>query len=166
MHSLLKMVRHGLVAKYWLLLGVAMGGGVLTKGPVILLHVLPVALLTPWCMKPEWLQIRWKQWYQSIGMAVVMGAGIALSWAIPAANAGGDAYRDAIFLGQTSGRIVDSFAHKLPWWWYFADIAAYVVALVAVEAVLEGCCDPKFPGFWASFLPIMDVTGIFGVYFN
>ncbi|MGZ8175173.1 ArnT family glycosyltransferase [Methylobacter sp.] len=115
-YSLLKLVDSGLSLKYWTLLGIAIGGGVLSKGPVILLHILPVALLAPW-----WLKVacfRWKHWYFGLVGAILVGAVIALCWAIPAGIAGGDAYRNAIFLGQTSGRLVESFAHKLPWWWY------------------------------------------------
>lgn len=101
----------------WLIVGVAIGLGVLSKGPVILLHILPVALLAPWwatARRPE----RWRRWYAGIGLAILTGAAIALSWAISAALAGGPAYGDAIFWGQTAGRMGTSFAHRLPWWWY------------------------------------------------
>jgi|CXWL01.1.fsa_nt_gi 4-amino-4-deoxy-L-arabinose transferase-like glycosyltransferase len=117
-YSLLKLIRCGLSLKYWGLLGIAIGGGVMTKGPVILLHVLPVALLAPWWLKQQQSGFRRLHWYGGILLAIVIGASIALCWAIPAGIAGGEAYRNAIFLGQTSGRVVNSFAHKLPWWWY------------------------------------------------
>ncbi|HEY8160457.1 MAG TPA: glycosyltransferase family 39 protein [Methylobacter sp.] len=115
-YSLLKLVDSGLSLKYWTLLGIAIGGGVLSKGPVILLHILPVALLAPWWLKAA--RFRWKHWYLGLVGAILVGAVIALCWAIPAGISGGEAYRHAIFLGQTSGRLVESFAHKLPWWWY------------------------------------------------
>ncbi len=117
-YSLLKLVASGLSLKYWMLLGVAIGGGVLSKGPVILLHLLPVALLAPWWHQPKTPEFRWKHWYVGLLAAILIGAVIALCWAIPAGIAGGEAYRKAIFLGQTSGRLVKSFAHQLPWWWY------------------------------------------------
>ncbi len=101
----------------WLIVGVAIGVGVLAKGPVILLHLLPVAVLAPWWMT-EHRPARWWPWYAGIGVGVVVGAAIALSWAISAALAGGPAYADAIFWGQTAGRVATSFAHRLPWWWY------------------------------------------------
>jgi 4-amino-4-deoxy-L-arabinose transferase-like glycosyltransferase len=118
MYSLLKLVRHGLSIKRWALLGLAIGGGVLTKGPVILLHILPIALLAPWWLALGQKPFRWQQWYGGLVLAILTGAAIALCWAIPAGIAGGAAYQKAIFLGQTSGRVVDSFAHKLPFWWY------------------------------------------------
>ncbi|MGZ5029590.1 MAG: ArnT family glycosyltransferase [Methylobacter sp.] len=115
-YSLLRLVDSELSLKYWALLGIAIGGGVLSKGPVILLHILPVALSAPWWLKTACF--RWKHWYFGLVGAILFGAAIALCWAIPAGIAGGEAYRNAIFLGQTSGRLVESFAHKLPWWWY------------------------------------------------
>ncbi len=96
------------------LLGVAIGFGVLAKGPVILLHTLPVAVLAPW-WRPG---LRWGRWAAGIGAAVLCGAAIALAWAVPAGFAGGDEYRRAIFWGQTADRMVQSFAHKRPLWWY------------------------------------------------
>lgn len=96
------------------LLGVAIGLGVLTKGPVILLHLLPVAALAPW-WNPG---LRWGRWFVGILLAVLLGAAIALAWALPAGMAGGEAYRNAIFWGQTANRMVESFAHRRPFWWY------------------------------------------------
>jgi 4-amino-4-deoxy-L-arabinose transferase-like glycosyltransferase len=95
-------------------LAVAIGLGVLAKGPVILLHLLPVAVLAPW-WRPG---MNWKRWYGAILLAVLGGAAIALAWAIPAAISGGEKYRDAIFWGQTANRMVHSFAHRRPIWWY------------------------------------------------
>lgn len=117
-YSLLKLIDSNLSLKYWALLGVAIGGGVLSKGPVILLHVLPVALSAPWWHGLKSADFRWKHWYLGLIAAILIGAAIALCWAIPAGIAGGETYRKAIFLGQTSGRLVKSFAHQLPWWWY------------------------------------------------
>lgn len=115
-HSLLRLAASGLSIKYWALLGIAIGGGILSKGPVILLHILPVALLSPWWL--ETAGFRWKHWYFGLIAAVLIGTAIALCWAIPAGISGGETYRYEIFLGQTSGRLVKSFAHQSPWWWY------------------------------------------------
>ncbi len=96
------------------LIGLAVGFGVLTKGPVVLLDLLPVAVLAPW-WHPG---LRWGRWLGGLLLAVLLGAAIALAWAIPAGMAGGEAYRNAIFWGQTADRMVDSFAHRRPLWWY------------------------------------------------
>jgi 4-amino-4-deoxy-L-arabinose transferase-like glycosyltransferase len=95
----------------------AIGGGVLAKGPVILLHLLPAALLAP-LWSPSSPKMNWKRWYGSILLAFLGGAAIALAWAIPAAISGGEEYQRMIFWGQTANRMVDSFAHKRPFWWY------------------------------------------------
>ncbi|MDT3734968.1 MAG: glycosyltransferase family 39 protein [Denitratisoma sp.] len=95
-------------------LAFAIGFGVLAKGPVVLLHLLPVALLAPW-WRPG---LSWKRWTGGVLLAVLGGAAIALAWAIPAAIHGGEEYRRMIFWGQTAGRVADSFAHKRPFWWY------------------------------------------------
>src|SRR5699024_3901529 len=40
--------------------------------------------------------------------------------AIPAALAGGETYANAILWGQSAGRMVESFAHAQPVWWYIS----------------------------------------------
>ena len=113
MHGTL-MASDGKFKRGFVLLGVAIGLGILTKGPVILLQVLPAALLAPW-WHPG---LRWSRWFVGIFAAILIGAAIALAWAIPAGFSGGEAYRHAIFWGQTADRMVESFAHKRPLWWY------------------------------------------------
>lgn len=95
-------------------LGVAIGLGVLAKGPVILLHLLPVVALAPW-WNPG---LKWRRWFAHTLLAVLLGAAIALAWALPAGFSGGEVYRNAIFWGQTANRMVESFAHRRPFWWY------------------------------------------------
>jgi 4-amino-4-deoxy-L-arabinose transferase-like glycosyltransferase len=98
----------------FVMLGMAIGLGVLTKGPVILLNLLPVTVLAPW-WNPG---LKWSRWSAGVILSVLLGAAIALAWALPAGMAGGEAYRNAIFWGQTADRMVDSFAHRRPFWWY------------------------------------------------
>jgi 4-amino-4-deoxy-L-arabinose transferase-like glycosyltransferase len=98
------------------LLALAIGGGVMAKGPVVLLHLLPAALLAPWWARGT--TMRWGAWYAGVVLAILGGAALALAWAIPAGLRGGEDYRNAIFWGQTAHRMVDSFAHKRPIWWY------------------------------------------------
>ncbi|MDV7340436.1 glycosyltransferase family 39 protein [Terasakiella sp. A23] len=112
-------------SKGWWYLALAIGLGVLAKGPVILLQVLPIALLAPVWDRDGLIKQHyggWKTWYLRILLAVLGGAVIGLAWAIPAGIYGGEEYRNAIFWGQTAGRVVKSFAHARPWWWYLAVI--------------------------------------------
>jgi len=121
----------------WMWLGIAIGLGVLTKGPVILLHTLPVALLAPW-WAVENRPLSWTRWYAGILCAVLLGAGIGLAWAIPAAITGGPDYGNAIFWGQTAHRIVHSFAHQRPWWWYFVSLPVYLFPWVLWPPLWRG----------------------------
>jgi len=97
-------------------LGAGIGLGVLAKGPVILLHVLPAAVAAPW-WAPR-LKGKLGRWYLDLLFGVLLGAALALAWALPAAYFGGEEYRRAIFWGQTAGRVSESFAHRAPGWYY------------------------------------------------
>lgn len=98
------------------LFGAAVGLGLLAKGPVILVYTLPLALAAPWWMGSR--RIRLPAWYSGVFLSLGLGIAVALAWALPAAAAGGPAYRAAIFWNQTAGRVAASFAHREPWWWY------------------------------------------------
>lgn len=97
--------------KGWILLTLGIAGGMLTKGPVIMVYTLPLVLL-----RPLWTTNRSTSW--KILSAFIVGIGLAMLWAIPAAILGGEEYRNAIFWGQTVNRIESSFAHHRPIWWY------------------------------------------------
>lgn len=123
----------------WLITALGIGGGVLSKGPIILLLILPVGLLAPWWMGrvPRW---GWTGWYARMLGATVLGAAIALAWAIPAGLAGGDAYRRAIFWGQSVGRIADSFAHRRSWWWYGAILPVFLFPWIVWPSLGRNLC--------------------------
>jgi len=116
----------------FVLAGVMIGIGVLAKGPAILLHYLPVAL-TALLWIPHLLDRdtsvtwAWPKWYGGVILSVICAAAVGLTWAVPAGIAGGEAYRDAIFWGQSAGRVVNSFAHARPYWWYAAMLPGLVL---------------------------------------
>jgi len=100
----------------WGLFAVGIGLGLLTKGPVILLYTLPPALLAPlWMDKPT---TGWWRWYASLLAGIVGGAALALCWVLPAIAQGGAGYENDLLWKQTTGRLVKSFAHDRPFWWY------------------------------------------------
>ncbi len=107
----------GRALRGWLQAGICSGLGILCKGPVLLLWVLPVALAAPW-----WLRTRvpggWSRWYTGVALSLVSAAAMGFAWALPSAAAGGPEYRQELLFGQTAGRLVNSFAHREPWWWY------------------------------------------------
>jgi 4-amino-4-deoxy-L-arabinose transferase-like glycosyltransferase len=111
-----------------LVMALALGAGILIKGPVALLVGGLPALLAPW-----WLPApnpRPTLFYARMLGALGGAAAVALAWAVPAGRAGGPAYADAIFLHQTVGRVVTSFAHDRPWWWYLAILPVMLVPWV------------------------------------
>ena len=116
--------------KGWSTLALAIGLGVLAKGPVILVHLLPVALLMPlWIAKQQ--SVNYYRWYGFMVLAILAGAMIALAWAIPAAIQGGEAYAKAILWSQTADRTVTTRIHARPFWWYLPFLPLFVFPWLA-----------------------------------
>lgn len=106
----------GQVRKGWLYFGLAIGLGLLAKGPVVFLHLLPTAVLAKF-----WRAGRHapdKAWWLGLLAAIAVGAALALAWALPAAQAGGQEYGDAILWHQTADRTVGTKIHTRPFFWY------------------------------------------------
>ncbi|WP_297927536.1 glycosyltransferase family 39 protein [Metallibacterium sp.] len=103
-------------APRFVLFALALGLGLLTKGPVMLLHVALVWLLGPWWQ--PWARQHRGAWYGRGALALLVGVLMLLAWALPAAWLGGPAYRELLLFQQTAGRVVDAFAHARPIWWY------------------------------------------------
>lgn len=107
----------------WLLFGLCIGLGLLTKGPVMLLHV-----LFPWLLGPlwnDWASEHRGRWYGRGLLALLLGGAMLLAWALPAGFTGGEAYRQRLFFTQTAARVVDKMAvgknlqnHAAPFWFY------------------------------------------------
>jgi 4-amino-4-deoxy-L-arabinose transferase-like glycosyltransferase len=107
----------------WWLFGLCVGLGLLTKGPVMLLHV-----VFPWLLGPlwnSWARGHRGRWYGFGLLALLLGIAMLLAWAVPAGFSGGDAYRHRLFFTQTAARVVDGVAHAQPLqsharplWWY------------------------------------------------
>ncbi|MCX7190907.1 MAG: glycosyltransferase family 39 protein [Candidatus Methylopumilus sp.] len=146
-------------------LALAFGGGLLAKGPTIILQILPLALLAPWWIKQK--SIQWKSWYMSFAIAFLVGVGMLLTWAIPAGISGGNQYQHDIFWGQTANRMIHSFAHNRPQWWYL-EIAPFILfPLLFVPvfwgAVIQSPAKPLDEGFkfaLAWFLPVFIIFSL------
>lgn len=102
----------------WALFGVALAFGGLSKGPVILFHLLPALvfyrLWTP-PGRPGPVAV-----LAGGAFAVAVGVALVALWVVPASIAGGPDYREAILWTQSAGRMAQSFAHERPWWFYVA----------------------------------------------
>ena len=139
----------------FVLMGLAMGFGALTKGPAILLHVLPVALAAPWWASniPSADVGPKSRWYFGVIFSICVTLAISLSWAIPAGLAGGEEYRNAIFWGQSADRMLSSFAHARPLWWYLTALP-----IVTLPWVI-------WPKLWRASKAATNVSGDGGLQF-
>ncbi len=93
---------YGLITRRFYLLSLAVTCGLLTKGPVVFVYLIPAAVFfkTP--------TIR----------GFLAGLIIPLVWLSLALLFGDPAYREAIVWKQTAGRLVNSFHHQRGWWFY------------------------------------------------
>jgi len=104
----------------WVSMGLALG--VLAKGPVAFLAVLPVALAGPWWHVSA--RLAPGSWYRALALACLGAVLLVMLWLVPAVLAGGEAYAQSLLWDQTAHRIVTSFAHQRPWWWYLPLLPA------------------------------------------
>ena len=122
----------GAAAKGVLALALGIGLGLLAKGPVVFLHILPVAAGMSF-----WREV--KQIGPNLAAllaALLAGIGLLLVWAVPAALSGGADYAQAIFWHQTVDRTVGTEIHARPFFWYapFAPLLLFPWSI--------------WPGFW------------------
>lgn len=111
--------------RWAVLLGAAIALGIYAKGPVVLVHVAPVALLAPLWRNAD------QPWSLSrhlgrLGIALLVASGLVALWLAPALVFGGPAYREEVLWRQSAGRIVQAFAHQRPWWWFLALLPVYL----------------------------------------
>lgn len=110
----------------WLLLwGVAVGFGVLAKGPVILIYTIFPVLCAPLWSHPQSLV----KWYGTMFAGILVAASIGLSWAVPAAVIGGPEYAQMIFWKQSAGRMVSAFDHQRSALFYLPVLPALFLPL-------------------------------------
>jgi 4-amino-4-deoxy-L-arabinose transferase-like glycosyltransferase len=113
--GVLALVETGRTPWAWIGFGAALAFGALAKGPVVLIHLVPIALLMP-----VWAGARLGATLRGLGIAILVGLGLVALWLVPAVLAGGAEYRDAVLWSQHAGRIANSFAHVRPWWFFAA----------------------------------------------
>jgi 4-amino-4-deoxy-L-arabinose transferase-like glycosyltransferase len=90
--------------------------GVLAKGPVALLHLALPILAARWWSAAE-QPASWRKVVTMV-LVAVLGGLPALLWAWAAVHSLSATDAHNLLLRQTAGRVVESFAHKRPFWWY------------------------------------------------
>ncbi len=101
--------------RFWIPLGCALAFGAFAKGPVILIHLLPLALTLPF-----WSEIGFRAALPRVLLAILVGLGLVAVWLVPALLFGGADYREAVLWTQSAGRVTNVFDHARPWWFFVA----------------------------------------------
>ncbi|MCX8042821.1 MAG: glycosyltransferase family 39 protein [Desulfobacterota bacterium] len=91
-------------------------GAILTKGPVGL--VLPLLIMVMFLLLTK---RRYAIRQLSLGTGLLFAAGICCLWVIPACLQGGVDYTRNILFRQSFGRVVESFAHEAPFYFYLLN---------------------------------------------
>lgn len=97
--------------KGWFGLGVAIGMGTLAKGPVVLLHLLPMLILMRyWAGGPV------RGVWRGFGVSLLVGLGIVALWLVPTLITADAAFRNELLWTQSAARLAGGMAHDRPWW--------------------------------------------------
>lgn len=118
----------------WSVFIFALGAGLLAKGPVMMLHVLPGALLAPWWGGA----VDARAWYRRLGAATLVGLVPLAAWALTAAQAGGEAFARELLWEQTWSRIATTTHHLRPAWFYLAALPLLLLPWTMMPAVWRG----------------------------
>lgn len=98
----------------WLGFGLATGLGILAKGPVALVYLLPPLLLARAWAPAARPHARWHQ----PTIAAFVAAAIPLAWLLGASGSGSADYFARLVFDQTVHRISGQMGHPRPWYWY------------------------------------------------
>lgn len=128
----------------WIMFAASLAFGLLAKGPVMLMHAVPAAVLAP-----LWAPARprgWAGWYTSLILMVFLGALPTLAWAVAAAGAGGADFAAVLLWKQTAGRMVGAFAHRRPFWFYLPLLPALLLPWGCSHRMW---CRSAWTGLWS-----------------
>jgi 4-amino-4-deoxy-L-arabinose transferase-like glycosyltransferase len=106
-------------SRWWLLVGLAWGLGVLSKGPVIFVHTLPLLFFARYWL-PSRTAVTWKSVIAGILIALFIASIIIFAWVIPATSRGGEEYAQSLLFGQNVQRALKAPNDALAWWYYIA----------------------------------------------
>ena len=97
----------------WVGFGLALAFGTYAKGPVILVHLLPLALTLPlWALVPP----RPIAIAKGLGLAMVVALVIVAVWLVPTLATATPEFRAELLWTQTAARVTGGLAHDRPVW--------------------------------------------------
>jgi 4-amino-4-deoxy-L-arabinose transferase-like glycosyltransferase len=141
----------------WLLIGI----GILIKGPVALAMPLAVTL-TAWVVIRPRPRLR----PMLVGWGPLLALAPVLAWLVPATIVAGGDYLRELVVTQSAGRMVESFAHRQPFYYHLLTFPVTalpwsVVAIIAVVRTLRRR-DAGAEGFLAAV--IVGVLTLFSLF--
>jgi 4-amino-4-deoxy-L-arabinose transferase-like glycosyltransferase len=139
--------------RHWVLLGLAVGMGVLAKGPVMLLHVIPAILtIRLWSVaSPDGAEMR-----RGLALAVLVALGPVLVWLGPTVVGGSSDFLHDLLWKQTAARVTGEIGHGRPIWFLLALLPIIVFPWgwsmrlwAALPAVVSADRPLRFALIWA-----------------
>jgi 4-amino-4-deoxy-L-arabinose transferase-like glycosyltransferase len=112
---------YALVKNRILFLSFAVSCGLLTKGPVLFIYLIPLAFFLK----------------RPMIFGFLGGVVVPLLWLVLALVYGDEGYREAILWKQTAGRMVNSFHHQRGWWFYLVMFPVILFPWVAIPKLWQ-----------------------------
>jgi len=97
----------------WVAFGLALGFGAFAKGPVILVHLMPLALTLP-----IWAAVlpRFSTVAKGLGLALLVALAATALWLVPTLISAMPDYRTELLWTQSAARVAGGMAHDRPFW--------------------------------------------------
>lgn len=101
----------------WAMFGLALAFGVYAKGPVILVHLMPVLLSMPyWAPNPP----KAAQIAKGFGAALLIALALIALWLVPTLITATPEFRTELLWTQSAARVAGGMAHDRPFWFLAA----------------------------------------------
>lgn len=143
----------------WAGLGLALGLGILAKGPVVLLHLVPMMVLIR-----LWEQGRtpWKRHLQGMILALTTALLVAAVWLVPILLTTDPAFRHELFWTQSMARVQGGMRHDRPFWFLLVLLPLLMFPWGWIPGVWRGLPSAvradrgmRFLAIWAISAPLL-----------
>lgn len=140
---------HARYGKVWRLIAIGLlaGLGVLIKGPVAYLHILP-AMILAWCFIGD--RKPWPILLGRVGIVILVSALPVLAWLAPLVMQADDHFLTWLLWNQTAGRITGNFsaAHVKPLYFYVMLLPVVFVPWLFLPSFWRQNLDSLRQQFW------------------